>query len=77
MPSFSAKVNYFLGEKERTQQDETLIEILLKAGDPLAIFHLVKNGQELHQPLPLFKKCKDKHFVFEIWGGIDGGNRHF
>ena len=57
MPSFSAKVNFFLGEKERTAEDETKIKQLLDANSALAIFQLVRSGQEMNQPFPLFKKC--------------------
>lgn len=67
MPSFSAKVNFFLGEKERSPEDEVRIQNLLNANDPMAVFNLVRSGQELNQPLALFKKCKLPSFHCPIF----------
>lgn len=58
MPSFSAKVNYMLGRQERTQIDETLIEILLSNDDWKELLNLLPSKQALTRVVPLFEPCK-------------------
>ena len=56
MPSFSAKINYFLNLAERTEKDDKIFEHLLALGDPKGLLTLVPKGHPLNLPVPLFKK---------------------
>eukprot|EP00331_Platyophrya_macrostoma_P005909 CAMPEP_0176424322 /NCGR_PEP_ID=MMETSP0127-20121128/10776_1 /TAXON_ID=938130 /ORGANISM="Platyophrya macrostoma, Strain WH" /LENGTH=835 /DNA_ID=CAMNT_0017805373 /DNA_START=22 /DNA_END=2529 /DNA_ORIENTATION=- len=56
MPSFSAKVNYFLNLSERTERDDKIFEYLLNVTNVKDLLTFVPKGHSLNAPVPLFKK---------------------
>eukprot|EP01016_Furgasonia_blochmanni_P033944 TRINITY_DN3608_c0_g2_i5.p1 TRINITY_DN3608_c0_g2~~TRINITY_DN3608_c0_g2_i5.p1 ORF type:complete len:936 (+),score=230.30 TRINITY_DN3608_c0_g2_i5:105-2810(+) len=71
MPSFSAKLNIFLGLEQRTEYDDKIFEELLKSTDPLQLVKLLKPNQKLNKPFPLFRELtKEEAEAFRIkFGG--------
>lgn len=57
MPSFSAKIYFFLG-LERTEADEVMIETLLNT-DPKEYVTLIPEGLKMNQPVPIFERVGD------------------
>jgi methionyl-tRNA synthetase len=61
MPSFSAMIYFFLGI-ERSLADESFIETLLKS-KPHDLISLVKGGQQMNQPIPIFRLISDEEII--------------
>ncbi|KAM3134227.1 hypothetical protein pb186bvf_013647 [Paramecium bursaria] len=71
IPSVSAKINFLLGFEKRTQEDDIIFEVILRAPDQLAGFlNLVPKGQKLNQPITLFKEFTQQQL--DHWKAIYG-----
>ncbi|CAD8159180.1 unnamed protein product [Paramecium octaurelia] len=66
MPSVSAKINFTLGFNQRTEKDDKLFEHVLSYDNNVsALLNLVKPGQPINQPVPIFREFKPEEI--ENW----------
>jgi methionyl-tRNA synthetase len=67
MPSLSAKINFMLGYSDRTVKDDTLLAFVADAPNrATALLSLVPAGQQLNEPVSLFRPCRSLLLSFRL-----------